>query len=105
MGKSPEEIEAENAKAALRNIRNDVARVFIAWDPLALRGLSGWQKHYDPFIGPVAVMVKKRVPAGDIADYLMRTMTGEWGLPADLAKCREMSEKFRRVGSFLDAGA
>ena len=105
MGKSPDEIEAENAKAAMRNIRNDVARVFFAWDPLALRGLSEWQKSYDPYIGPVAVMVKKRSPVEDIADYLLRTMTGEWRLPPDRGKCREMSEKFRRVGAFLDAGA
>ncbi len=105
MGKTPEEIESENARAAMRNIRNDVARVFLAWDPLALRGLPGWQKGYDEYIAPVAVMVRKRVPAEDIADHLLRTMTGEWRLPADRAKCREMSEKFRRVGAFLDAGA
>jgi hypothetical protein len=103
MSQSPEQQAAENAKAAMRNIRNDVARLFYVWDPLALRGLRDWQKNYDEFIGPVAVQVKKRAPLLDIVLHLERLVTIEWDLPADRRKIREIAEKMHRAGSFLDA--
>lgn len=95
---TPEEL----AKAAFRQIRNDVARLFAAWDPLALRGLSNFAKEYDPFVAPVAVLVRKRVPAAELAEHLANLYREEWRLPVDRKKIAEMAEKFRRTGGFLD---
>jgi hypothetical protein len=95
---TPEEL----AKAAFRQIRNDVARLFAAWDPLSLRGLPNFQKEYDPYVAPVAVLVRKRASTADLVEHLTNVCRDEWRLPPDRRKIAEMAEKFRRTGGFLD---
>lgn len=103
--KKPEPPPEDPAKLALRQIRSDVARIFVAWDPMSLRGLRGFEKEYDPWIGPAAIMVKKRLPAADIAAYLDRVVQTEMRLPPCRAKCLEVATKMHRAGAILDTPA
>ncbi len=98
----PQPTAEELAKAAFRQIRNDVARLMVQWDPLSLRGLANFQKEYDPFVAPIAVLVRKRASAQDIAEHLTGLYRDVWRLPEDRRKIAEMADKFRRTGQFLD---
>lgn len=94
--------EDENNRQAFRRIRMDVAVVFLEWDPLSLRGVRGFQSSYDEHVGPVAAMVKRRLPVEEIAAYLDRLVSGQWGFPPMRDRTRKAAEKMRRAGDFID---
>lgn len=95
--------EENNAKMAMRLIRREIKRILDRWDPLSLRGLPGFEQEYNPYVGPLAIMVKKGSPVGDIAAHLDRLVQQEWGLPPCREKCFLIAEKIQRTGnlSFL----
>ncbi|MDX2176555.1 MAG: hypothetical protein SF028_08790 [Candidatus Sumerlaeia bacterium] len=92
----------ETSRAALRQIRNDVSNILCAWDPLGMKGLRDWRKEYDPYVGPLAVMVKKRVPEFDLLTHLADLYVREWRFAPNQTVCREMAGKLWRAGAFLD---
>lgn len=98
-GPAPDE---NNAKMAMKAIQTEVKRLLDAWDPLCLRGLPGFQQEYNQYVGPLAVLVRKRVPPIDIAAHLHRLVTEEWKLPACRERCLDIGEKMHRSGAFLD---
>jgi len=107
MAKSPSQpdpvnSEEQNAKMAMKTIRIEIKRILDSWDPLSLRGLPGFQNEYNPFVGPLSVMARKRMPAIEIAAHLDRLMQLEWKLPPNREKCLQIAEKIHRTAAFLD---
>ena len=96
--------EENNAKMAMKMIRREIKRILDGWDPLSLRGLRGFHEEYNPFVGPLAVMVRKGSPVGDIAAHLDRLVQQEWQLPPCREKCFLMAEKIKRVGDNVIPG-
>jgi hypothetical protein len=84
---------------AMKQIRGEIHRILLSWDPLSLRGLPGFQSEYTPYAGPLSVLVRKGAEPMEIARHLLRVMTEEWKLPEDRAKCLEVAEKIKRAGS------
>ena len=99
---SPATPEDQNAKMAMKAIRQEIHRVLNGWDPLAMRGMRGFDMQYHAHVGPLSVMVRKRVPPMEIARHLLALMETEWKLPADREQCLKIAEKIWRTGSFLD---
>lgn len=95
---SPDE---QNAKLASKMIRQEIKRILDGWDPLAMKGLPGFDREYAPHVGPLLVMVKKEAPVGEISAHLHRLMTEEWQLPPDREKCFLQAEKIHRTGMFI----
>lgn len=100
MSSGPPSAEDNNARMAMRMIQREVKRLLDQWDPLSLRGLPGFHEEYAPFVGPLAVMVRKGSPVGDIAAHLHRLVVEEWKLPPSREKCFLLAEKIKRVGEF-----
>lgn len=98
-GKPEPSAEEQNAKMAMKAIRAEIKRVLDNWDPLSLRGLSGWRTEYDKYVGPLSVLVRKQAEPMEIARHLLRLMIEEWKLPEDRKKCLEIAEKIHRTGA------
>lgn len=94
--------EDANARQAMKTIRFEIKRILDQWDPLCLKGLKGFDQEYNPFVGPLSVMVRKRAPVGEIARHLDRLVQEEWKLPPCREKCFLVAEKIHRAGGFLD---
>ncbi len=85
----------------MKAIRGEIKRVLDSWDPLFLKGLRGFHTEYNPYVGPLSVMVRKGAEPMEIARHLLKLMNEEWKIPEDRAKCLEVAEKIYRTGSFL----
>jgi hypothetical protein len=102
MTPEPPSPDDNNARMAMKQIRIAIKQILDRWDPLCLRGLPGFVNEYNDVVGPLAIMVRKRTAAIDIAAHLHRLMTEEWRMAPDRAKCLEIAEKIHRTGAFLD---
>ncbi|CAN5246346.1 hypothetical protein BH09SUM1_BH09SUM1_10470 [soil metagenome] len=94
--------EDQNARIAMKSIRQEIKRILDSWDPLSMRGLRGFDMQYHEFCGPIGVLVRKRVPPIDIAAHLDRLVQQEWRLPPCREQCLQIAEKIYRTGAFLD---
>ncbi len=90
-----------NSRIAMRMIRKEIKRLLDQWDPLSLRGLHGFGTEYDPYVGPIGVLVRKGAEPMEIARHLDRLVREEWGLPPCREKCVQVAEKIHRCGNML----
>ena len=97
----PVSAEDNNAKMAMKALRTEVSRVLCQWDPLAFRGLSGFETAYGDFVGPLVVLLRKGAKPMDIAAHLDRVVQSEWKLPPCREKCLEIAEKIHRAGAMF----
>jgi hypothetical protein len=93
------EQEAINNRLALKQMRLDISRVLVRWDPLCVKGLRGAERQYDSAVGPLSLMAKQGVEKMTIAREIARIMREEWRLPADNAKCVDIAAKIASIGA------
>ncbi len=97
----PEE-SAKNARQAMKLISGEVLRILAEWDPLCMKGLSNYRNEYREFIGPIAVLVRKRREPEEIGRHLLGLQEKKWHVPVDRAETFKVAQKLYRAGSFLD---
>jgi hypothetical protein len=95
----PIEQEAINNRMAMKQMRLDISRVLVRWDPLCVKGLRGAERQYDAAVGPLSLMAKQGVEKMTIAREIVRIMREEWRLPPDNAKCVEVAAKIESIGA------
>lgn len=101
MAEQPASPEEHNTRMAMKAIRTEIKRLLDQWDPLCMRGLSGFVNQYSEQVGPIAVLLKKGAPPMEIARHLDRLVVEEWKLPPCREKCLELAEKMHRVGTMF----
>ncbi|MEQ8821295.1 MAG: hypothetical protein RLY93_13725 [Sumerlaeia bacterium] len=93
--------EAANNRLAMKMLRRDISRVLFNWDPLCMRGLKNGELEYAPYVGPIAIMVKKGAQAPEIARHLDDLLRDEWKLPRNNQACMEAAEKIFNAGAIF----
>ncbi|MCC6546132.1 hypothetical protein IT570_03100 [Candidatus Sumerlaeota bacterium] len=101
----PANAEENNAKMAMKTIRQEINRILCNWDPLAMRGLKGFETAYSDHVGPIIVLLKKGAKPMEICVHLDRLVQQEWKLPESREQCLDVAEKIHRVGSLFRLGA
>jgi len=101
---TPEEQQAANNRIATKQMRVDIHRVLVRWDPLSLKGLRGAEKEYEPFVGELLLMVKRDAGEMEIARHLADVMKNQWRLPADNKRCVEAAKKLKNIGAIYMGG-
>ena len=91
--------QAANERLATKRMRIDVNRILLGWDPLCVKGLRGGEREYEPFAGPLVVMVKKNEDPMAIARRLEEIATQEWRVPVTFEKCYTIAKKIYNVGA------
>jgi len=95
---NPEQ-EATNNRLALKQMRLDISRVLVRWDPLCVKGLRGAERQYDSAVGPLSIMARKGEEKMTIAREIARIMREEWRLPPQNEKCVEIAAKIESIGA------
>lgn len=95
------ESQSSNDRLATKMMRLDINRILLGWDPLALRGLPGWEREYEPHVGPILILVKKGAGKMEIARHLDGLLRETWKLPPDNARCVEIAHKLHNVGALF----
>jgi len=88
-----------NDRMANKQIRADINRLLLSWDPLCVKGLRGADRQYEPQIPDLFVMIKKGAKYMEIARHLDKLLTQEWQLPRDKEKCVELGKKMYNIGA------
>lgn len=102
---SPQSAEENNAKMATKAMRQEINRILCGWDPLAMRGLKGFETAYADHVGPLLVLLKKGAKPMEICVHLDRLLQQEWKLPESREQCLDVAEKIHRVGSIFRLGS
>ena len=93
-----EQAEA-NARLATKQIRMEINRLLLKWDPLCVKGLRGADRQYESEIAPLLILVKKGANYMEIARHLHSTLTKTWKMPENKPMCVELGKKMYNIGA------
>ncbi len=94
-----DEQELANARMATKQIRLEINRLLVRWDPLCMKGLRGGEREYEEQIPALLIMVKKGAKYMEIARHLDKVLTETWRLPRNKEKCVDLGKKIYNIGA------